>query len=123
MLIADLRANRRKRLQRQIELARSTLRDQRGDIARIVSQWNRISKKINGAIDKYGKVVDELMLMPPDAIRPVELLDCIKACVDETQRSPLDAIEETLAEQAKELRQAAAASTRRRKRRDKRRTR
>lgn len=116
--IAELRASRRNRLQRAVELARSTLRDQRSDVARIVSQWNRISKRINRSIEKYSRVVDELGLFPPDAIRPVELLDCIKACVDETQRSPLDAIDETLAEQQAELKKAAAASARRRKKRD-----
>ncbi len=120
MLIADLRARRRQRLQRQVELARSTIKDQRSDVARMVLQWNRISKRINGAIAKYGKVVDELGLFAPEAIRPVELLDCLKGCVDDTQKSKLDEIDEALAE---ELRQAAAASTRRRKRRDKKRAR
>jgi hypothetical protein len=115
MLLADLRVSRRKKLERQIQLARSTLRDQRGDVARVVSQWNRIAKRVNVALAKYGRVVDELGLFVPDKIRAVELLDCLKSCVDETQVSPLEEIEGLLLEQETELRAAARASARRKK--------
>jgi hypothetical protein len=123
MLLADLRVGRRKKLERQIQLARSTLRDQRGDVARVVSQWNRIAKRVNVALAKYGRVVDELGLAVPDAMRSVDLLDCLKSCVDEHQLSPLDEIEGMLVEQETELRAAARASARKSKARARKRTR
>lgn len=121
MLLEDLRETRRKKLARQIQLARSTIRDQRSDVARIVSQWNRITKRINLAMMKYERVIDEIGLTTSLPLRAVELLDCLKSCQGDVQLQPLDDLEEMLEGHSAELKAAAAASRRRRTKRDKRR--
>lgn len=113
MKLADLRESRRQKMARQITLARSTIRDQRSDLARIVSQWSRIAKRVNFAMERYERVIDEVGLTGSVPLRPVELLDCLKACRDDTQISPLDEFEDMLRSHTAELKKAAAADLRR----------
>jgi hypothetical protein len=122
MLLSELRATRRKKLERQIQLARSTIRDQRPEIARIVSSWNRIAKKINVAMLKYERLIEDLPIALPFAIQAKDLLDCIKSCQDDHQISPLDEIEAALVDHEHDLKLAAAASTRRRTKKEKKRS-
>ncbi len=121
MLVADLREKRRRQVLRQAELARSTIRDQRSELARVVSSWNRIAKRVNKAIVRYERVTESVGLYGPERLQPGDLLGCVKACVDEAQTSPLDSIDETLKEHVAELRKAARQSARGRVKREKRR--
>ena len=123
MLIEDLRESRRKQLARQIQLARSTIRDQRSDVARIVSQWSRISKRINAAMTRYERIIDEVGLTGALPLVPSELVACLKGCQSDVQIAALDELDEMLAGHAAELKKAARKSVRRRTKRDKRRAR
>ncbi len=123
MLIEDLRESRRQKMARQIALARSTIREQRGDIARIVSGWSRIAKRINLAMVRYERVIDEIGLTGSIPLQPIEMLDCLKTCQNDVQIAALDELDEMLKGHSADLKKAARASARGRATRAKKRVR
>lgn len=129
MKLADLRERRRQQILRQAQLARSTLREQRSEVARIVSSWSRIAKKINAAVSRYEKSIEDSSGWPVfdagfgDKLKASDLLGCLKDCQDSEQRSRLDELDEALAAQVKELRRSARKSETRRARQVKKRER
>jgi len=102
---------------RQVQLARSTIREQRSALASVVRDWNRIAKRINQAIDKYERAIAELPISAPDRLAPSDLLGCLKECAEAHQLEPLAAIEETLKANEKEIRGAGRKRASKRKRR------
>lgn len=120
MKLEGLRGKRAAAALRQVKLARSTIRDQRSDLARVAAQWNRIAKRINQALVRYDRSVEALGISSPGPLRPADLLDCLKGCVDEQQRQPLDDIEQTLADNEREIKAAGRLRSRKLARRTKR---
>lgn len=126
--LADLRERRRQVILRQAQLARSTLREQRSDVARIVSSWHRIVAKINAAVTRYEKSLEDSSGWPEidsglDKLKAGDLLGCMKDCREENQTSPLDSLDEALAAQVKELKSGARKSAQRQAKRAKKRAR
>lgn len=116
MRLEELRRKRALAALHQVKLARSTVRDQRSDLARIVAQWNRIVKRINRALARYDRAVEVLDISSPGPISPTDLLQCLKGCADD-QRQPLDDIEEALKENERQIRAAGRKRTKKLERR------
>jgi len=115
--LVALRQSRARAALRQVQLARSTIRGQRSDLARVVRDWNRIVKRINRAIERYDLAVAELGIDGPDRIDPTALLGCLKDCVEQEQTEPLAAIEATLKENERAIRAAGRKREKQRQRR------
>lgn len=96
MNLEQLRQRRAASLLRQIGLARTTIRAQRSDLARILREWRAIAKKVNAAIAKYERSVDDLGLSSLDSLQPTDLVACLKGCVDDEQTTKLEALEAEL---------------------------
>lgn len=117
MLLAELRGKRRAAILRNSAIARATVRTQRGDLARLIREWNRVSKRINGALIRYGRSVDDIGLIVPDLIQPRDLVECFKGCSSDNQLTLLDNIDEILRDSERELKAAARKESRRSERR------
>lgn len=121
MDLEQLRKQRAKRVLRACELARSTIREQRGELARIASAWNRIAKRINVSVRRYERTIESLGLGMSFPIRSADLLDCLKGCVQDEQIAKLEDVESELKAHQKDVRAAGRRRTRQRARRDARR--
>ena len=117
MELGAYRQRRAAQALRQVQLARSTVREQRSDIARVVSSWNRIAKRINRAIGRYNLSVEQLDVPNVERLEPVLLLECLKGCVGDYQTGPLDALEVALKENERVIKAAARKRTRKLQRR------
>jgi hypothetical protein len=104
--LAQLRAKRRDAILRTLAAARMTVRAQRSDLARIAREWVAISKRINAALARYERSVEDLGLPAPEALAPRDLIECLKGCVADEQQTKLDEIEIELRTHEKEIRAA-----------------
>lgn len=114
--LEQLRAKRRESILRALNSARTTVRAQRSDLARIAREWRAISKRVNAALAKYEKAVDELGLGAPPLLAPIDLVACLKGCVTDEQTSKLDEIDAELTDQEKQIRAAGRKRTKKRMR-------
>lgn len=104
--LAGLRQSRRSKVLRAVGLARTTVRAERSDLARMAREWRGVAKRINAALVKYQVSVEDLGIFAPGPLQPADLVRCIKDCVGEEQGTRLDEIEAELGYQEKEIRSA-----------------
>jgi hypothetical protein len=114
--LEQLRAKRRATILKAIASARMTVRAQRSDLARIAREWITISKRVNAALQKYGKTVDDLGLFVPGALQPRDLVECLKECVSAEQLTKLEEIEIELGEHDTQIRAAGRKRSKKRMR-------
>jgi hypothetical protein len=115
--LEQLRSKRAQKVLRDCGLARTTIRAQRSDLARIAREWSSIVKRINAALVKYERSIDDLGLSAPNLLRPADLLDCLKGCVNDEQVGKLDEIQAELADHEKQIRAAGKRRAKKRARR------
>jgi hypothetical protein len=104
--LLQLRQGRISKLIRSISLSRQSIRIARGDLARIAREWHTNTQRINRTLKSYSALVEGLDIYPPEPIGARDLVDCLKGCQQDEQKSKLDEMELELVQQSKLIKAA-----------------